>query len=95
MAEAPPRERAALARTAIAMQMNGPKKTAKFGLLRKGQYIGVTVVLNMHTKFAKLQVGKHVVTARHQRNSQDPLLPLAIALSGLASLSKVWVDCEP
>ena len=36
MAEAPPRERAALARTAIKMQMHGPKKTAKFGLLRKG-----------------------------------------------------------
>ena len=63
--------------------------------MRKGEYIGVTVVLNMHTKFAKLQVGKHVVTARHQRNSQDPLLPLAIALSGLAPLSKVWVDYEP
>ena len=36
MAEAPPRERAALARTAIKMQMHGPKKTAKFGLLRRG-----------------------------------------------------------
>ena len=36
MAEASPRERAALARTAIKMQMQGPKKTAKFGLLRKG-----------------------------------------------------------
>ena len=54
MEEAPPRERAALARTAIKMQMHGPKKTAKFGLLRKGQYIGVTVVLNTQTKFAKL-----------------------------------------
>ena len=33
----------------------------------KGKYIGVTTVLNMHTKFAKLQVGKYAVTAR-QRN---------------------------
>ena len=64
MAEAPPRERAALARTTITMQMAGPKKSARFGLLRKGQYIGVSAVLNTHTKFAKLQVGKHVVTAK-------------------------------
>ena len=44
--------------------MNGPKKSAKFGLLLKGQYIGVTALLNFHTKFAKLSVGKHVVTAK-------------------------------
>ena len=62
MAEAPPRERADLARSAIEVKMDGPKKTAKFGLLLKGQYIGVSVVLNTHTKFAKLAVGKHVVT---------------------------------
>ena len=68
MAEAPPRDRAALARSAIIMKMDGPKKTAKFGLLRKGKYTGVTVVLNTHTKFSKLTVGKHVVTAK-QRNS--------------------------
>ena len=54
MDEAPPRERAALARTAISMQMHGPKKISKFGLLLKGKYIGVSVVLNTHTKFAKL-----------------------------------------
>ena len=54
MAEAPPRERAALARTTITMQMAGPKKSARFGLLRKGQYIGVSAILNTHTKFAKL-----------------------------------------
>ena len=46
MAEAPPRERAALARSAISMKMNGPKKSAKFGLMRRGEYIGVSVVLN-------------------------------------------------
>ena len=54
MADAPPRERAALARTAIKMQMHGPKKIAKLGFLRKGEYIGVSVVLNTLTKFAKL-----------------------------------------
>ena len=60
----------------------------------RGKYIGASAVLNKHTKFAKLQVGKHVVSARKQ-SSQDPLLPLAIALSGLGSLSKVWVDFLP
>ena len=50
--------------------MLGPKKTAKFGLLRKGEYIGVSVVLNTLTKFAKLQVGKHVTSARQQQGSQ-------------------------
>ena len=54
MSEAPPRDRAALARTAISMQMDGPKKCAKFGLLRKGEYIGVSAVFNTYTKFAKL-----------------------------------------
>ena len=64
MAEAPPRERAALARSAITMKMDGPKKSAKFGLLRKGEYTGVSVVHNTQTKFAKLAVGKHVITAK-------------------------------
>ena len=64
MSEAPPRERAALARTGITFTMDGPKKTAKFGLLRKGEYIGVSVLLNLLTKFGKLSVGKHVVSAR-------------------------------
>ena len=27
----------------------------KFGLMRKGEYIGVSVVLNMHTKFCNLE----------------------------------------
>ena len=94
MAEAPPRDRAALARSAIIMKMDGPKKTAKFGLLRKGKYTGVTVVLNTHTKFSKLTVGKHVVTAK-QRNSGYQLFPLTVALNGLDPLSKVWVDYLP
>ena len=37
MAEAPPRERAALARSAIETNMDGLKKSAKFILLRKGE----------------------------------------------------------
>ena len=54
MEEAPPRERADLARTAIQMHMNGPKKSAKFGFLLKGKYIGASVTLNLNSKFAKL-----------------------------------------
>lgn len=64
MLEAPPRERAALARSAILMKMDGPKKTAKFGLLLKGNYIGVSIILNTLTKFGKLAVGKHVACAK-------------------------------
>ena len=64
MEEAPPRERAPLARSAMTMNMDGPKKSAKFGLLLKGKYIGVSALLNFKTKFAKLSVGKHVVTAK-------------------------------
>ena len=94
MTEAPPRERAALARTAISFKMDGPKKSAKFGLLLKGDYIGVSVVLNTHTKFGKLAVGKHVVTAK-QRHAGDHIFPLAVALSGLFPLTKVWVDYLP
>ena len=74
--------------------MDGPKKSVKFGFLLKGKYIGATAILNMHTKFAKLQVGKHVVSA-NQRHSKDPLFPLAIALVSLAPLTKVWVNFEP
>ena len=64
MDEAPPRERAALARTAIQLSMAGQKKTAKFGLLRRGEYIGVSILFNMLTKFGKLSVGKHVVSVK-------------------------------
>ena len=74
--------------------MDGPKKSAKFGLLRNGEYIGVSVVLNLNTKFAKLAVGKHVVTAKQRNNSQDPLLPLSISLGDLAPLTKVQIDYE-
>ena len=64
MSEAPLRERAELARTRITLSMDGPKKIAKFGLLRRGEYIGVSVLLNLLTKFGKLSVGKHVVSAK-------------------------------
>ena len=62
--------------------------------MRKGEYIGVSILYNSLTKFGKLAVGKHVVTAK-QRHAKDPLFPLAIALSGLIPLTKVWVDYLP
>ena len=92
MEEAPPRVRAALARTAISMQMTGPKKCAKFGLLRRGEYIGVSVLLNTLTKFGKLAVGKNVVTAKQRNSSENWVFPLSIALNSLDPLTKVWVD---
>ena len=70
-------------------------RSAKFGLLRNGEYIGVSALLNQHTKFAKLSVGKHVVTAKQRKGSKDPLLPLRIALSGLYPITKVEVSYEP
>ena len=88
MEEAPPRERAALARTAITTSMNGPKKMIKFGFLLKGVFITASAILNQHTKFAKLQVGKHFVSAK-QRHAQDYVFPLTISLNGLGPLSKV------
>ena len=88
MTEAPPRERAALARSAISMKMDGSKKSAKFGLMRKGEYTGVSVVLNTQSKFGKLAVGKQVVTAK-QRYPGDKIFPLVIAVSDKAPLVKV------
>ena len=54
MYEAPPRERAKLARTAISYKMDGAKKRAKFAILRKGESIGVSILFNSLTKFGKL-----------------------------------------
>ena len=54
----------------------------------------MSILLNTHTKFGKLAVGKHVVTAK-QRNPGDLIFPLIIALSGLYPLTKVWVDYLP
>ena len=95
MSEAPHRERAALARTAISMKMDGQKKTATFGLLRKGEQISVSVLLNTLTKFSKLTVGKHVVSAKQRHSTGSQLFPLVIALSGLNPLMKLSVDYEP
>ena len=95
MAEAPPRERAALARSAILMNMVGQKKTAKFSFLRKGEQISVSIILNTLTKFSKLAVGKHVVSAKRQHSSDESLFPLTVSISGLSPLTKVWVDYEP
>ena len=75
--------------------MSGPKKFAKFGLLRRGEYIGVSVLLNTLTKFGKLSVGKNVITAKQKNSSSDTLFPLAIALNDLYPITKVWVDYEP
>ena len=61
----------------------------------KGKYIGVSVLLNTLTKFAKLQVGKHVVSAKQRSSNGHPLFPLAVALSGLHPLIKVWVEYLP
>ena len=61
----------------------------------KGKYIGVTALLNFHTKFAKLSVGKHVVTAKQRQGSKDPLLPLSISVNGMHPVTKVSVSYEP
>ena len=75
--------------------MHGAKKSAKFGLMRRGEYIGVSVLLNTLTKFAKLQVGKHAVTAKQRSSHGIPLFPLTIALNGFHPLAKVWVEYLP
>ena len=70
-------------------------RSAKFGIFRRGEYTPVKALLNTHTKFGKLAVGKNVVTAKQKNSSGDPVFPLAIALNGLNPLTKVWVDYEP
>ena len=49
----------------------------------------------MHTKFSKLQVGKHIVSAKQTKSSGNQLFPLSIALIGLYPLQKVQVDYQP
>ena len=95
MPEAPERERAALARSKIINKMDGPIKSANFYILRKGEPTRVSVTYNTHTKFAKLCVGKHVVSAKQQKGSKDLPFPLALAVVGLSPLVKVWVNYEP
>ena len=55
----------------------------------------MSALLNFHTKFAKLSVGKHVVTAKQRQGSKDPLLPLIISVNGMHPVSKVEVSYEP
>ena len=54
----------------------------------------MAIIFNSITKFSKLQVGKHVVSA-NQWHSKEPLFPLVVALSGILPLTKVWVDYLP
>ena len=81
--EAPERERASLARLKITYKMNGPTKSANFSLLRKGEPTRVSLTYNTHSKFAKLSVGKHLISAKQQLGSKVLPFPLALALAGL------------
>ena len=54
----------------------------------------MSVTFNTHTKFAKLCVGKHVVSAKQQQGSKDLPFPLALAIVGLSPIEKVWVNFE-
>ena len=76
------------------MKLDGPKISAKFALLRKGEVTSVSILFDKITKFAKLAVGKNVVTAK-QTHSKDLIFPLAVALIGLSPLTKVWVNYLP
>ena len=49
----------------------------------------------MLTKFVKLSVGKYVVSSNWRNSSKDLIFPLAVALSGLHPITKIWVDYEP
>ena len=89
MAESKLQQRAALSRSSIRTKMDGPKKSAKFGLMCKGKYISVAAVLNTHTKFSKLSVGKNVAILKQRNSSQYSLFPLFIALNDLAPLTRV------
>ena len=44
--------------------------------MRRGEYIGVSAILDSDSNSAKLQVGDHVVTNEQQNNSQGQLFPL-------------------
>ena len=66
-----------------------------YPLLRNGELIPVTVSLNKQTNFAKLQVGKQIVTARQRKDSQNLLFPQTVAVVGLAPLIKVWANYLP
>ena len=84
-----------LSRTSSKTKINGQIKRGYFPLLLNGELIPVSVQLNQMSKFAKLQVGKQIVTAKQRKGAQNPLFPLSIAVSGLEPLTKVWVDYQP
>ena len=86
-----------MARSDVTLATNGSKKRGKFPILRNGEYICATVVLDTLTNYAKLQVGNHIVTTKRAEGSENPLFPLMIDLEddSLAPLRKVWVDYEP
>ena len=66
--EAPVR-REPLARTTTSINMKGQIKYGYFPLLRNGELIPVSVHLNQRTKFAKLQVGKQIVTSKQRKGT--------------------------
>ena len=66
-----------------------------FPIILNGELIPVHVQLNKLTKFARLQVGKQIVTSKQRQGSQNALYPQSIAVSGHAPLTKVWVDYQP
>ena len=84
-----------LARTTTSINMNGQIKRGYYPLLRNGELIPVSVQLNQRTKFAKLQVGKQIVTAKLRQGSQNQLFPQSVAMVGLAPLAKVEADYLP
>ena len=75
--------------------MDSATKSANFYLLRKGEPTRVSVTFNTHSGFAKLSVGKHLVSSKQQLGSKDLPFPLTLALAGLSALEKVWVNYEP
>ena len=93
--EAPARTREPLARSKTSINMNGQIKRGSFPLLRNGQLIPVSVQLNQLSKFAKLQVGKQIVTSKQRQGSKNPLFPQSIAVSGYDPLKKVEADYQP
>ena len=66
--------------------MSGFKKYGYFPILLDGKLIPVSVILNQKTMFAKLQVGKSIVTAKQRKGSLNSLFPQSVALIGLSPL---------
>ena len=70
-------------------------RSANFSFLLKGKPTRVSVTYNTHSKFAKLYVGKQVVTGKQLKGSKDLPFPLVLAPASLHPLEKVWVNYEP